>query len=739
MPFFKKKPKFRHYTQLDQMDCGPTCLRMIARHYGKNIPIQQLRELSFIGKQGVSFLGISAAAEKIGFRTLSLKADFALLVNEVPLPCIAHWQQNHFVVIFHIEKNKKGTWIHVADPATGIVVYSQEEFCRYWLHAQNSKDGEGLLLLLEPTANFYQQEENLEKRTDLTFLYKYLIPYRRYIIQLLIGVLVGSLISLLFPFLTQAVVDYGIKTENVGFVYTILFGQLMLFLGKTAIEMIRGWILLHLSARINMAILSDFLIKLMRLPLSFFDSKNLGDLIQRMRDHDRIKVFLTSSSLSVVFSLFNLFIFSLILGIYSPLILLLFLVGSSFYVGWIFFFLKKRKQIDYKRFNQLAANQTTEVQLLTGMPEIKLNNCERQKRWEWERLQIRLFKISLKSLALSQYQNAGGFFINELKNILITFVAAGLVIKGEMTLGMMLAVSYILGQLNSPLFQLIDFIQQAQDAKISLERLAEIHNAAEEQSQAIGEAFIIPEKEDLFIRNLNFRYNDPNKDWVLNNLNLIIPRGKTTAIVGASGSGKTTLIKLLLKFYDPEMGDIRIGETTLRSIEASQWREKCGSVMQDGFIFSDTIARNIAVGEDIIDKMRLLKAVEIAQIKEFIETLPLNYNTKIGAEGVGLSGGQRQRLLIARAVYKDPEFLFFDEATSALDANNERKITEKLTEFCKGKTTIVIAHRLSTVRNADQILVLDHGQVSESGTHEDLVAKKGRYYELVKNQLELGN
>ncbi|MFT6960521.1 MAG: ATP-binding cassette subfamily B protein [Flammeovirgaceae bacterium] len=726
--------KFTHYTQLDQMDCGPTCLKMVAKHYGKELSIQYLREEAHIDRQGVSLLGIADAAEKVGFRTMAVKTNFETLVEEAPFPCIAHWNQQHFVVVYRIETDK----VYVADPANALLVYTKEEFCKSWIG--KGQDDEGILLLLETTPEFHAEEfmGELPEKTSFRFLFQYLTPYKKLIFQVFLGLLAGSVLALVLPFLTQALVDFGINKQDIGFVYTVLVAQVALFFGKTAIEVIRSWILLHISARVNIFIISDFLIKLMKLPISFFDSKNLGDILQRMQDHERIKHFLTSSSLSFLFSVVSFLIFSVVLLIYSVEIFIIFLVGSALYVSWILFFMKRRRELDFKRFNQASSNQSNEVQLVQGMQEIKLNNCEKQKRWEWEGIQVKLFKISLSSLALAQYQNAGGGFLNELKNILITFWAAKEVIDGNMTLGMMLATQQILGQLNAPVLQFVTFIQEAQDAKISLERLGEIHNKPDEDEQTTT-AMLIPENKDLKLQNVDFRYGDPNADFVLEKLSLTIPHGKTTAIVGASGSGKTTLLKLLLKFYDPESGEIKLGETPLKSLDSKLWRAKVGSVMQDGFIFSDSIARNIALGEETINTEQLLFACEVANIRSFIEELPLNYNTKIGGDGIGLSQGQKQRVMIARAVYKNPDYLFFDEATSALDANNEKEITQKIEAFTQNKTVIVIAHRLSTVKNADQIIVLDKGKIAEIGTHKDLVKQKGLYFELVKNQLELGN
>ncbi len=729
------KRKFPYYRQLDMMDCGPTCLKMIAKFHGKDYATQKLREVCHVGKQGSSLLGISDGAEQIGLRTISVKSTYELLVNEAPLPAIAHWRQNHFVVVYQAKDHQ----VKVADPAIGMINYTKEEFCQYWVSTRDQEEKEGILLLLEPTPEFYEDEiEEAPPRQSLRFLYRYLIPHRSYILQLILGMVAGSIISLIFPFLMQALIDFGVNQQDLEFVYILLLAQLMLFGGKMAIDLLRGWILLHVATRINISIISDFLSKMMRLSISFFDSKNLGDILQRIRDHDRIETFLTSSSLEVLFSLVNLVIFSLVLLVYDVQIFLAFCLGTALYVLWIFFFLRKRKQIDYKRFNQLANSQGNEVQLVQGMQEIKLNNCEKQKRWEWERIQAQLFKINIKGLALNQYQNSGAFFINEIKNIFITFLAARGVIQGDITLGVMLAISYILGQLNAPVIQLINFILGAQDAKISLERLSEIHNRPDEEEQTV-EALHYPQQADIILENVSFRYQDPNNPWILKDLNLVIPFGKTTAIVGPSGSGKTTLLKLLLKFYEPERGKIKLGNTLLRNVNTSDWRARCGTVMQDGFIFSDTIARNIAPGQDHMDKEMLLRAVDIANIKDFIESLPLNYNTKIGAEGLSLSQGQKQRILIARSIYKQPDFFFFDEATSSLDANNEYEITLKLHTHTQGKTNLIIAHRLSTVKTADQIIVLEKGEVREQGTHLELVSQNGIYYDLVKNQLELGN
>lgn len=716
------------------MDCGPSCLRMIAAFYGKTYSLQKLRQLAHITREGVSLLGLSEAAEAIGFRTIGARITFEQLL-EAPKPCIVHWDQDHFVVVYNCRKGK----VYVSDPAFGLVEYAESEFKKHWLATVRQGEQKGICLLFEPTPKFFELEGEQSNRSNFSFLLNYLKPHRKLVFQLVLGFLAGSLIQLIFPFLTQSIVDVGINTRDIDFIYLVLAAQMILFLSRMTVDFIRSWILLHISTRINISIISDFLIKLMKMPIGFFDTKMIGDLLQRIGDHRRIERFLTSQSLHVIFSVFNIILFSIVLVFYNAGIFLVFLFGSVLYIGWIFLFLRKRRELDYKRFTQLANNQGKLIQLINGMQEIKLNNYERQKRWEWERIQARLFRVNISSLSLQQYQQAGSVFINETKNIVITVLAATAVVHGSMTLGMMLAVQYIIGQMNSPLDQLIEFIQVAQDAKISLERLGEIHNNKDEEQDQEGKRDSLPDLADIHISDLIFQYEGPGSPKVLNNLNLVIPQGKVTALVGTSGSGKTTLVKLLLGFYPPVSGTIKIGEAVLSDYRQHWWRAKCGAVMQDGFIFSDTIANNVALGDEEPDKERLAYAVRMANIGEFIDTLPLNYNTKIGPEGVGLSQGQKQRILIARAIYKNPEFIFFDEATNALDANNEKVILENLDEFFTGKTVVVVAHRLSTVRNAHQIIVLEKGSIVEIGNHDELTRKQGAYYHLVKNQLELGN
>lgn len=679
-------------------------------------------------------MGISSAAESIGFRTLGVTLTFDQLTREAPLPLIVHWNQNHFIVVYRTDKNK----IYTADPAYGLISYSHKEFMNNWLSNKEKSENKGLALLLEPGPDFFNQSGEKINKSSFRFLLSYLKTYRNFLFQLLLGVIIGSILQLILPFLTQSIVDYGINNRDLGFIYLILIAQLVVVISRQTVDFIRGWILLHLSTRINISLISDFLVKLMKLPIGFFDSKLVGDILQRINDHRRIESFLTTSSLNILFSFFNLLIFSLVLGIYSLKILGVFLAGSLLYFLWINIFMKKRRELDYKRFMRMSDNQGKIIQIISGIEEIKLNNAERDKRWEWENVQSSLFKINILGLSLNQYQLAGGVLINEIKNIIITFMAASAVVNGEITLGMMLAVAYILGQLNSPIEQMVEFLRSTQDAKISLERLGEIHeNKNEEDENELMKAE--PTGKKISIKNLSFRYEGPYSSFVLKNLDLEIPENKVTAIVGTSGSGKTTLIKMLLGYYPPTEGDIFIGDQNLRNMSPNRWRQRCGVVLQNGYLFSDSIARNIALGENNIDTKKLAYSAQLANINEFIESLPLGYNTKIGQEGQNLSGGEKQRILIARAIYKTPDFLFIDEGTSSLDANNERTIMQNLFEFYKSRTVVVVAHRLSTVKEAHQIVVLDKGCIVEKGTHAELSRLKAHYYNLVKNQLEMGS
>jgi len=747
--------KFPFYKQLDSMDCGPSCLHMVAKYYGKNYSLQYLRSQSYITREGVSMLGISEAAENIGFRTKGYHLTWEELRDDVPFPCIVHWKQRHFVVVHAIKARKQSllsrwrgilgevkkerdskTVVYVADPAHGLLIYTKEEFLKCWLSTKEKK--EGTALLLETTPDFYKHDDEEKGKLKFLYLLGYLRPYRKYIVQLGLGMLTGSIISMIFPFLTQSVVDYGINNRDLAFIAMVLVAQLVLTLGQTFNGLIRSWIMLHVTTRVSISLISDFLIKLMKLPIGFFDVKIVGDIMQRIDDHNRIQSFLTGSLINIVFAVITLTIYSIIMATYHIGILGIFFLGSILYIGWVLLFLKKRREIDYKRFQHSSANQSNVVQLVTGMQEIKLNNCERLKRWEWESIQTRLYRVSIKGLALTQSQQIGATFINQAKDLFISFLSAKAVITGDMTLGMMMAVQYIIGQLNAPIQQFIGFTQQAQDAKISLERLGEIHDREDEEKLEDNKIQEIPAGKNIEIKNLTFQYEGPHSQKVLKKLNMEIPANKITAIVGTSGSGKTTLIKLLLGFYEPVRGKMLLDGIDLRNYSQSKWRGNCGVVMQEGFIFSDTIANNIGVVDEVLNTDKIGLAVNAANINEFIESLPLRYNTRIGNDGHGLSTGQKQRILIARAVYKNPSYIFLDEATNALDAKNERVIMENLGRFFQGRTVLVIAHRLSTVKKADQIVVLEKGRIVETGTHDELVIMKGAYYNLVRDQLELG-
>ena len=727
--------KFTVYRQLDAMDCGPTCLKMIFKYYGKQINSNTLKKATQIGSTGVSMLGMADAAEKYGFHTVSAKVTFDQLLSDGELPCILYWNQSHFVVLTPRANAKRLT---IADPARGLVTYTKEEFLKHWISVTNAPESKGVALFLTPSVTFHKEEDEKEEPISWALLGRYMLDYKKQIIQLFIGLLIGSLFQLIFPYLTQSIVDTGISTQNLEFIQIVLIAQVALFFGQIVVEFIRSRILLYVSTHINLSILSDFWIKLMRLPLNFFDTKQTGDILQRINDHHRIQNFITGPALHTLFSIFNLFIFSFILLTYNTTVFAIFSIGSLFHLLWIRIFLKYRRDLDYKRFAASSRENSATMQMIYGMHEIKLNNAEHLKRWEWESLQASLFKLNFRSLSLSQYQQVGAFFINHGKNILITFLVARSVIEGQLTLGGMLAIQYIIGQLSAPVEQLISFSQQAQDAKISLERLNEVHVLEEEEPNDRVFTNLISDNHSIKLEKLSFTYNGAGNLPVLSDVTVEIPGGKVTAIVGISGSGKTTILKLIQKFYNDYSGDIKIGDNNLKYISPRYWRSISGSVMQDGYIFSDSIDRNIALGEENIDYERLVQSCRIANILGFIESLPLGFNTKIGAEGNGISTGQKQRILIARAVYKMPRFIFFDEATNALDANNELVIMENLQEFFKGRTVVIVAHRLSTVKNADKIVVLEDGKIIEDGNHNTLTSKKGKYYELVKNQLELG-
>ena len=757
--------RFPHYTQLDAMDCGPTSLRIVAQFYGRHYSLQNLRERCHITREGVSLLGISDAAESIGFRTTGVKITWHQLRDEANLPCIVHWNQQHFVVVYRIARKRGKWWVYVSDPASGLLKYTEEQFLKAWIQSRElpnrtesaarpqqedpslasadflagPANGKGIALLLEPTPQFYKEKGDEDKRLKLGYLLQYLRPYKNYLAQLALAMLTASILSLILPFLTQSVVDKGIGTGNLSFVVMMLIAQVVLVLGQLANNLIRSWLMLHMTTRISISLISDFLAKLMRLPIAFFDSKMVGDIMQRIGDYDRIQSFLTGSLLSMAMAVVSFVIYGAVMGGYDPTILGIFLLGSALYIGWILLFMKRRRKLDYMRFQEAAANQSNIVQLINGMQDIKLNDCEKQKRWEWERIQARLFQVSIKGLVLGQTQEVGGTFIDQTKNVVISFLAASAVIEGDMTLGMMVALQYIIGQLNAPLSQFIQFVQATQDAKISLERLSEIQEKDDEEPADEERIRMIPDNADIEFRGVTFQYDGPHSAKALDDVSVTIPADKVTAIVGASGSGKTTMLKLMLGFYTPTSGEVLLHDRRIAQYSPSCWRRACGTVMQEGYIFSDTIAGNIGVSDERPDMERVRRATRIANIDTFIDELPLGYNTKIGTDGHGLSVGQKQRLLIARAAYKDAKYLFFDEATNSLDANNERTIMERLDRLFENKTVVVVAHRLSTVRNADKIVVLDRGRIVEQGTHDELTAKRGYYYELVRNQLELGN
>lgn len=730
---------FPHYQQLDSMDCGPSCLRMVAKYYGRSYSLQNLRERSFITRQGVSMLGISDAAESIGFRTQGVRISLEQLIEDVPLPCILHWNQNHFVVLYDIKKRKSGATFKISDPGKGKYDMDLSGIQKCWISTRKDGKDSGTALVLTPTPDFYERIDDQEQqKRNLSFYLRYLFPYRSQLFQLVVGMLLGSVFSLILPFLTQAMVDQGIGNRNLNFITLVLIAQLVLSVTQMGVGFIQSWISLHMNTRISITLISDFLAKLMRLPIRFFDAKNIGDIMQRIGDHGRIQSFMTGTTLTTIFSFFNFFVFAFIMAYYNLTILVVFLVGNALYVTWILSFMRYRRKLDNARFAQASANQSNMVQLITSMQEIKLNNCEKQQRWKWESIQVKLFKISIQGTALGQIQQVGSLFFSRTTSLLISFLAAKAVVDGEITLGMMMSISYIIGQLSGPIGQVIGFSQSLQDAKISLERLNEINNKEDEIVTVESKINTLPEDKTIKLEDVCFSYDGAEREYVLEDLNLTIPQNKVTAIVGASGSGKTTIIKLLLGFYEPVKGKLKVGNYSLTDINPHLWRQNTGAVMQEGFLFSDTIANNIALSEEAVDQKKLLYAVETANIKDFIESLPLKYNSKIGMEGSGVSQGQKQRLLIARTIYKNPMFLFFDEATNALDANNERTILDKLKEFYKGRTVVIVAHRLSTVQNADNIIVLDEGKVIEEGTHKELTEKKGAYYTLVKNQLELG-
>jgi len=733
------------YRQLDSFDCGPTCLQMVTEFYGKYYSLDFLRDECFITREGVSLLGVNQAAEKIGFRTIMAKVTLESLKEECPLPAILHWNQEHFVVLYKIKEKKysinkqDGPQYVIADPAHGITKIKEADFLKCWQTSENNK---GVALLLEPTAAFFDvKDESSSNKSEFKFLLSYLRPFKKTMLLLALCMLLSVGVTIALPYFTKGLIDKGIISKSYSFILLFAVSQLLLYISSSVLDIVQGWLLLHMNAKISLNIISDFLKKLLRLPIRFFDSKSVGDVSQRINDHHRIEGFLTSDIISTLFSMLQIVIFSFILLSYKFSLWVAFVLFSAAGIVWILLFQKKRKQLDYMRFIQNKTTQEKLFELVVGMQEIKLFGNETSKRWEWEQLQMRQYRLNIKSLKLEQYQQSGFVFFSHLKNILISFLAAVSVMNGQISLGVMLSVSFIVGQTNGPLQQLIKFFKSAQDAKLSFSRLQEVHQKDDEEKD--DSSSFKPENDEdahksVYLNNVGFQYQGPRSPFVLKNIDLIIPKGKITAIVGESGSGKTTLMKLLLGFYQPTQGEIIIGDVPLANFSPKWWRRQCGTVMQDGYIFYDTITKNIALDSNDTDYEKFEKSVKVSNVNEFVEQLPLMYNTKIGSSGMGLSGGQKQRILIARAVYKNPSYLFFDEATSSLDANNETAIMNSLDDFFIGKTVVIIAHRLSTVKNADQIIVLEKGRIVETGNHQSLTINKGKYFELVKNQLELG-
>ncbi len=734
--------KFPVYKQLDSADCGPTCLRMISKYYGQNVDLQNLRDFCSLNRYGVSMLGLNDAAEHIGFRSMGVKTSFDRLAKDVIFPCIVHWRDDHFIVVYKIKVRKKGKElkgkVYATDPAFGLVCYSVEEFLDGWITDTVDGKDKGYVLQMVPTMLFFNPEYKENEKVKLTVFLQYFTPYKKFFFQVILGMIVGLAFSFVMPFLTQSVVDVGILNNNINFIYMVMVAQLIIAFSELFIGFIRSWIMLHVMSRIGIALISDFITKMLRLPISFFDSKKTGDLMQRIGDHSRIQSFFTGTAIGTAFSFVTFFVFAIVLWFYNQKMLLIFLVGHVLYVTWVFLFLKIRRELDYKHFDQAARNQSSIVEILTGAQEIKLSGCESKMRNKWESIQANLLKIKMKGLTIGQIQSGGSFFLSNVTNIIISVYSAQLVIGGEITLGMMMSLSYIIGQLKGPIGAFIGFVHSFQDAKISLERLSEVHFKQDEiQENESKYKYFLSDEKDIHLNHVTYSYYSRNSIPVLKDVSFTIPQNKVTAIVGESGSGKTTLLKLLLGYYEPSGGAIHVGKIKLDNFDKTFWRSRCGTVMQDGFIFSMTIAENIAVSSEFIDRKRLYDAAVLANIHGFIEQLPAGYNTKIGPEGGGISQGQKQRIQIARAVYKDPEFIFFDEATNSLDAINEKIIVENLQKFYRGRTAVIVAHRLSTVKNADQIVVLDNGAVVEVGTHDNLIAQKGCYYHLVKNQITI--
>ncbi|WP_426791981.1 peptidase domain-containing ABC transporter [Sphingobacterium sp. WOUb80] len=727
-------------SQHDQMDCGPACLAMISSHHGKKYSLEYLKKNSFVTKEGVSLLGIKTAASMIGLDGTAAELSVEDFSNDM-LPCILHWNQNHFVVLYKIYNKplSQRKSYKIADPGHGKISLSEEQFLESWY----SKKERGIALFLETTEDFYLKDPEAELDNSVWNLLHYLKPFKKQMIALFVLLLLGTLTTLVFPILTQKLIDEGVQKKSMQVVSYILMAQLAFFSGNIVFDIFRNWITISVGAKVNIEIISQFLGKLMKLPMKFFDTKFMGDFNQRIIDHERIEQFLTSQSLMTFFSIIMFSVYFGILWYYDFAILLSYIILTILSVLWSIFWLNKRKQLDYIRFQSKSQTHEEVFQIIHGITEMKLNQYEELKRRDWEHAQQKLYKINLRILRLDEIQASGFNFINQFKNIMVTFMAASYVISGRMSLGELLGVSYIIGQINGPVNQLIVFFRSLQNAKLSLARLDEIHRIEDEdhamEHEKVTASWEGSPRTGIQLKGVSFQYEGPASSYVLRDLNLHIPHGKITAIVGASGSGKTTLMKLLLKFYSPTDGALYFNDVDMERISSKDMRKLCGVVMQDGFIFSETLERNIATGEELIDEKKFDMAVKISNIETFIAGLSQGVKTKIGAAGNALSGGQKQRVLIARAIYKDPDFIFLDEATSALDSKNEKVIHDNLQLFLKNKTGVIIAHRLSTVKQADQIVVLKNGRIVEVGSHQELAAKKGEYFDLVRNQLELGN
>jgi len=721
-PFLSKSLKDR--------DSAIKCLRSVARHYGKIISLQTLRGKDKTGNEAASLRSIAEMAEGLGLRARCVQMNYATLSKNTPLPFIIKWNGHGFVMVSAIVQNQIAIGV---DKETLTV--SADEFCRNWLPEGHTQ---GAVLLLEATPAFYNApgEDDEQHSGSFSWLYGYVKKYPKLLRQLGIGILVGTILKLLPPFLTQSIVDVGINNNNVDFIYLILMAQLMLMIGRNSMEAIRGWLLLHVSTRVGISLLTDFVAKIMRLPMRFFNEKSLGDVMQRVEDQKRIEVFLSTQLSNILFSMVNITIYTAIFAIYDGFIFTIFFGATLLYVGWILIFMRKRRDLDTKRFEIASLERDKLVQIVQGMPDIKLANAEMPKRWDWEMLRSKLFRQNVRTLALSQTQQIGGLIINESKNIIITFLSAKAVLDGHLSIGAMLAIQQMLGQTNSPIEQIVQYMQQWQDARMSMDRLVDIHKLADEETDEHNKMHQLPAQRDIVMRNVSFKYTNTTTK-VLRNVKLFIPQGKTTAIIGSSGSGKTTLLKMLLKYYQPTSGELLLGNTELRNISNHTWRNECGVVASDGFVFTDTFLQNIALGAEEIDFERVKIAARVANIEEYIESLPMGYHTVVGADSGGMSQGQKQRLLIARAVYKDPEYLFLDEGTNALDTENQHIIMENLRQYFRGRTMVVVAHRLSTIRHADQIVVIEKGAIVEKGTHEELIALQGRYYQLLSSQLEM--